>query len=83
MKASKFTKVSMIASVAILAVSLSACGSSGEEKPLGRTVIGKLGYFYEGGTVLAFDGSGLMPGCKLPDGAKYESEKLIDTHFKC
>lgn len=83
MKKSKSAKYSMIASAVLLAVSLSACGGSTEEKVLGRTDIGKLGYFSDGGYVLAFDGSGLSTGCKLPDGATYETEPLIDTTFKC
>lgn len=82
-------KIALIPIATTVIFGLSACGngvnSKGEKDgtTVGRTVIGKLGYFYEGGYVLAYDGSGMQKGCELPAGSTYENQELIVAGFEC
>lgn len=89
MKNKMLAKIAFVPLAATMIFGLTACGdglnSKGEKdgSTLGRSVIGKLGYYYEGGYVLAYDGSGLQEGCELPAGSTYETEDLIIAGFKC
>lgn len=88
MKKQTRSQIITLTLILIATFSVAGCNDSNtsiskEPAPLGRTVTGKLGDYYEGGYVLAYDGSGMQSGCQLPKTATYKTEDLINTDFNC